>query len=116
MKQTFGMSRNGNLAEAARALIKPQFIMLMSNQKQFEQHVQELEKLFPGVPSIGCIGMSYDTRVVEDGVGLIAFSEGVNATANVLEQEKLAPAGKTQYVLTFVREMTPACLPQSIWR
>lgn len=91
MKQTFGMSRNGNLAEAARALIKPQFIMLMSNQKQFEQHVQELEKLFPGVPSIGCIGMSYDTRVVEDGVGLIAFSEGVNATANVLEQVSVMP-------------------------
>lgn len=91
MKQTFGMSRSGKLAEAARALINPQFIMLMSNQKQFEQHVQELENLFPGVPSIGCIGMSYDTDVVEDGVGLIAFSDGVNATTNVLEEVSVMP-------------------------
>lgn len=91
MKQTFGMSRDGSLAEAARALVNPQFIMLMSNQNQFEQHVQELEKLFPGVPSIGCIGMSYDTRVVENGVGLIAFSEGIKATANVLEQVSVMP-------------------------
>lgn len=91
MKQTFGMSRNGNLHEAAQAITNPQFIMLMSNQKQFEQHVQELEKLFPGVPSIGCIGMSYDTRVIEDGVGLIAFSDGVYATANVLEQVSVMP-------------------------
>ncbi len=72
-------------------LANPQFIMMMSNQKQFEQHVEELENLFPGVPSIGCIGMSYDTRVIEDGVGLIAFSDGVYATANVLENVSVMP-------------------------
>ena len=58
MKQVFGMSQNGNLREDANALTNPQFIMLLSNQTQFEQHVRELEQLFPGVPSIGCIGMS----------------------------------------------------------
>lgn len=91
MKQVFGMSQNGNLREAASALTNPQFIMLLSNQAQFEQHVRELEQLFPGVPSIGCIGMSYDTRVVENGVGLIGFSDGVQATANVLEQVSTMP-------------------------
>ena len=65
--------------------------MLLSNQTQFEQHVRELEQLFPGVPSIGCIGMSYDTKVVENGVGLIGFSDGVQATANVLEQVSTMP-------------------------
>ena len=56
MKQFFGMSQRGNLEEALRGLRAPQFIMLFSNDGQFEKHVAELEKAFPGVPSIGCIG------------------------------------------------------------
>ena len=65
--------------------------MLLSNNAQFEEHVKALEKLYPGIPSIGCIGMSYDTKVVENGVGIIAFSGGVSATANVLEQVSVMP-------------------------
>ena len=84
VKQFFGMNQSGNLKEAARGLSNPQLIMLMSNQEQFETHVKELEKLYPGVPSIGCIGMSYDTRVVEKGVGIVAYTDGVDAAANVL--------------------------------
>ena len=61
MKQFFGMSRSGDLREATRGLSNPQLILLMSNSQQFETHVHELEKLYPHVPSIGCIGMSYDT-------------------------------------------------------
>ena len=91
MKQFFGMSQHGDLKEAARGVTRPQFIMLLSNGDQFEAHVKELEALFPGVPSIGCIGMSYDTRVVEKGVGVIAFSEGVSAAANVLEEVSVMP-------------------------
>lgn len=91
MKQFFGMSKNGNLVEAIKGLSKPEFIMLLSNDKQFEQHVEELEKIFPGVPSIGCIGMSYDTRVVENGVGIIAHTNGVQAIANVIEQVSVMP-------------------------
>ncbi len=91
MKQFFGMSQSGNLDEAVRGLRNPQFIMLLSNDTQFEAHVHGLEKLFPGVPSIGCIGMGYDTRVVEHGVVVIAFSNGVTAAANVLEQASTMP-------------------------
>lgn len=91
MRQFFGMSQSGNLSEAVSGLESPQFIMLMSNSARFEEHVKELEKRFPGVPSIGCIGMSYDTRMVEDGVGVAAFLDGVNATANVLEQVSVMP-------------------------
>ena len=91
MKQFFGMSQQGNLTEAVRGLAKPQLIMLFSNDKQFEAHVNELEKLYPQVPSIGCIGMCYDTKVVEKGVGVIAFCEGVSAAANVLEQVSVMP-------------------------
>lgn len=91
MRQFFGMSRNGNLAEAVRGLERPQFIMLLSNNTQFEDHVRTLEKLYHAVPSIGCIGMSYDTRINENGVGVIAFLDGVTAAANVLEQVSTMP-------------------------
>lgn len=91
MKQFFGMSQTGDLKAAVRGLSNPQFIMLLSNNAQFEAHVKALEALYPGIPSIGCIGMSYDTQIVENGVGIIAFSDGVNATANVLEQVSTMP-------------------------
>ena len=91
MKQFYGASQSGNLAEAVRGLDQPQFIMLLSNNTQFEAHVRELEASFPGVPSIGCIGMGYDTRVVENGVAVIAFSDGVKASANVLEEVSTMP-------------------------
>ncbi len=85
MKQFFGMSQSGNLQEAVRGLKNPQLIMLLSNSDQFEAHVKKLEELYPKIPSIGCIGMSYDTRIVEKGVGVIAFYDGVSVAANVLE-------------------------------
>lgn len=91
MRQFLGMSQSGNLAEATRGLGRPQFIMLLSNDVQFEAHVKDLEALYPGVPSIGCIGMSYDSRIVEKGVGIIAFTDGVTAAANVLEQVSTMP-------------------------
>ena len=91
MKQFFGSSQRGDLKEAVRGLQNPQLILLMSNQEQFETHVQELERLYPRVPSIGCIGMSYDTKIVEKGVGVVAFGEGVSAVANVLEQVSTMP-------------------------
>ena len=90
MKQFFGMSQRGDLNEAVRGLSAPQFVMLFSNADQFEGHVRELESLYPGVPSIGCIGMSYDTRIVEKGVGVIAFF-GVSAAADVLEEVSVMP-------------------------
>lgn len=91
MRQFFGMSGSGDLNEAVRGLKNPQLIMLLSNGDQFEAHVKKLEELYPKVPSIGCIGMSYDTKVVEKGVGVIAFYDGVSATANVLEEVSVMP-------------------------
>ena len=91
MKQFYGMSQRGDLKEAIQGLYHPQFIMLLSNDTQFEEHVAALEKCFPGVPSIGCIGMCYQLGVVEHGVGIIAFCDGVTASANVLEQISTMP-------------------------
>ncbi len=91
MKQFFGMSPTGNLSEAVRSLGSPQLIILLSNRDQFEEHVKKLQELYPNVPSIGCIGMSYDNRIVEKGVGVVAFSDGVAAVANVLENVSAMP-------------------------
>ena len=102
MKQFFGMSLRGDLREALQGLYHPQFIMLLSNHEQFEDHVAALEKQFPGVPSIGCIGMSYQTGMVEKGVGVIAFSDGVSAVANVLEQVSTMPV---KYIHRLERDM-----------
>lgn len=91
MRQFYGMSQRGDLEEALSGLDRPQFLMLLSNQRQFETHVKALEKRYPGVPSIGCIGMSYDTTVVEGGVGVIAFYDGISIAANVLEHVSTMP-------------------------
>ena len=75
---------------AVRGISNPAFLILMSNAEQFETHVAELEELYPGVPSIGCIGMSYQTSVTEKGVSVTAF-EGVEAVTDVLEQASIMP-------------------------
>ncbi len=91
MKQFFGMSQSGDIKEALRGLSSPQLIMLMSNSSQFEEHVKKLREIYPNVPSIGCIGMSYDKRIVEKGVGIAAFYDGVSAVTNVLERASVMP-------------------------
>lgn len=102
MKQFYGMSQRGNLDEALSGLRNPEFIMLLSNSNQFEAHVKALEQRFPGVPSIGCIGMCYQLGVVENGVGVIAFSEGVTAAAGVLEEVSAMPV---KYIQRMERDM-----------
>ena len=93
MKQMIGASKRGNLQEALKAgkITSPALLVLMSNADQFEEHVAQLEAAFPGVPSIGCIGMSYDRQVIEKGVMVVAYTEGVTAAANVLEQVSSMP-------------------------
>ena len=108
MKQFFGMSQNGSLQEAVQGLQNPQFIMLLSNTEQFEKHVAELEKLFPKIPSIGCIGMSYDTKIVEKGVGIIAFTEGITAAANVLEEVSTMPVKYIERLQQDVKKVNAA--------
>ena len=108
VRQFFGMSQRGDLEEAASGLHNPQFIMLLSNDAQFESHVKALEKRYPGVPSIGCIGMCYQTRIVENGVGIIAFTDGVSATANVLEQVSSMPVKYIQRLENDLQKLSGA--------
>lgn len=93
MKQIYGMDKGGNLREATKGINAPKLLLLMSNAKQFEQHVEELEQLFPGVPSIGCIGGSYSGQTVQagDGVAVVALEGNLTVAANVLEQASTMP-------------------------
>ena len=91
MRQFFGMSQSGNLNDAVRGLNNPQLLILFSNTDQFEKHVKQLEALYPKIPSIGCIGMSYDNKIVEKGVGIVAFQDGISAATNVLEEVSTMP-------------------------
>ena len=91
MKQLYGMSQNGNLAEAVKNIRNPKLLILASNPGQFEQHVKELEELYPQVPSIGCIAMSYGDKMVENGVSVTALTEQVEAVTNVIEHVSTMP-------------------------
>ena len=108
MKQLYGCSQSGNLKEAVANISNPQFLMLMSNADQFEAHVAELEALFPKVPSIGCIAMTYDdSKVNEQGVAVIAFTDGVTAIANVIEEISLAPVRYIKRLEDDIRAIKP---------
>ena len=90
MRQMFGKSDTGDLKEAVRGITQPQALILFSTEDKLQEHAKELEQLFPGVPSIGCVAMSYDTGVCENGVSVTAF-DGVVAAAGVLEQVSEMP-------------------------
>lgn len=108
MKQFYGQSQAGNLKEAVAGLSAPQLLILMTSADKFETHVSELETLYPGVPSIGCIGMSYDSvKVSETGVAVIAFSDGVQVVTNVIENVSKVPVKYIKRLEDDIRAIQP---------
>lgn len=92
MKQNYGISSSGNLLEAVRNIREPKALIFMTSDSNFEKHTAELAELFPDVPTIGCVGMSYGGETTcEKGVTVIALSEGIEATANVIENLSTMP-------------------------
>lgn len=92
MKMFYGTSASGKVAEALRGVSSPKLIIMTSPADLFEENVTELEKAFPGVPSIGCIAMGYEKKVEEKGLTITAFTEGVTCAAGALEYVSKAPA------------------------
>ena len=92
MKMFYGTSSAGSVAEAAKGLNAPKLIIMTATADYFEKSVNDLENLYKGVPSIGCIAMGYDRKVTEKGVTVTAFTEGVTVAAGVLEGVSAAPA------------------------
>ncbi|MDK2829631.1 MAG: hypothetical protein PWP67_2451 [Clostridium butyricum] len=92
MKQQIGTSLKGDLSEALKGIINPAIIILLSNKSKFEKHVKELEQLYPGTPSIGCICASYSKNsTIENGLTVIAFSGCVRVATNVILQLSTTP-------------------------
>lgn len=92
MKMFSGKSASGNVSDAVRGLSAPKLILFTSDEKHFESTVAEINKLYPNVPSIGCVGMSYDSVIQEAGIAVTAFTEGVKVSADVLENVDTMPA------------------------
>ncbi len=97
MQQKMGGSRTGDLKDAVKGITQPDFlIMITSDKETFREKVEELEVLFPQVPSIACVGQGYyGTQVIEDGV-IVAAMEGVKAITNVLTDVSTMPLRRIQ--------------------
>ncbi|MCI8826248.1 MAG: hypothetical protein HFH63_10285 [Lachnospiraceae bacterium] len=104
MKQFTGISRSGDVKEAVLGLERPQLLILCGSDKEaFRNQVEEIEALFPGIPSIGCVGQSYaKTDVVENGFTVTAFYDGISARANVLEEAGTMPV---KYIKRLEKDM-----------
>jgi len=93
MKHFIGMSKSCDLKEAVRGLTSPDLILLCVSEKElFQSKVEELEQLYPNVPSIGCVGQSYGgMQVLEKGILVTAFCGGITAVANLLTDVSKMP-------------------------
>lgn len=109
MKQFIGTSANGNLQEAIRGLSKPELLIFcVSEKEQFASVVAQIEEAFPKVPSIGCVGQSYgQTQVLEKGILVTAFYDGVTAIANALTTVSTMPLKKIAVLEQDVAAISP---------
>jgi hypothetical protein len=88
----YGKSASGSVSEAVKGLVSPKLIIMMSSADRFEENVDALEMLYPGIPSIACIAMGYDTEIHEKGVFVTAFRDGVSVAVGTLENVSVSPA------------------------
>lgn len=93
MKQNIGVSISGNLLEAVKYLPQnPDLLFLMTNKKQFNEHVSMLEEKYPHVPSLGFICTSYsDHTTIDQGVTIISFSDTQAVATNVIPELSSMP-------------------------
>lgn len=98
MEQFIGISKNCDIKEAVQGLNSPKLIILCVSEKDlFQEKVEELEKKYPGVPSIGCVGQSYGgTQAIEKGILVTAFCGDITGTTNVLTDVSKMPVKRIQ--------------------
>ena len=66
MKMFYGKSASCNVKEAVNGLNNLKLIVFTCSADGFDKAVSDIEQLFPGIPSIGCIGMGYDASILEN--------------------------------------------------
>lgn len=97
MKQIVGTSKNYNVKDASKNIQSPNLLILFCSDKaKFQQCVEELEAIFPKVPSIACVTQSYgQTEVCEQGITVVGLI-GVSAIANILTDVSTMPMKRIQ--------------------
>ena len=91
MKQSYGYSGNGDVAQAAGAVGNPQAVIFIAGKDHIDKAAQGLKARFPDAAMIGCVGQCYAGKhVYEDGLLVIGF-EGVQAVANVIRDVGTMP-------------------------
>lgn len=93
MKQFVGMSESGNLKQATSGLSSPDMLVIIDSDKErFKKGAEELEEMFPGVPSIGCVGQFYGAnKAMEAGLIVVGLCGNVKAAAGILTNVSTMP-------------------------
>ncbi len=107
MKMINGKSASANVAEAVKGVTAPKLLIFTCDADHFDASVAEIEKKFPGVPSIGCVGMAYDSAMLEKGISVTAFTEGVKVKTGVLESVSKMPARYIHRLQKDIEEIKP---------
>lgn len=108
MKQICKISLTGSVRDAAKGIVDPKALILMvANADAFEACVEELEEIFPGVPSVGCIAKGYDTSMNEQGITLVAYSDGIEAFAGVMQEVSKVPVKYIKEMENGIKSINP---------
>lgn len=93
MRFSYGSNEKGDVAEALRFITEPSALFFsVAKEEMLEHAASEIERIFPGVASIGGVGQAYvDRKTLEEGITIIAIKENVRAVADVLEQASVMP-------------------------
>ncbi len=93
MKLAYGNSKNGDVLEALKNITEPAALFFsVASEDMLEHAANEIERVFPGVASIGGVGQAYIGRQFFDaGITVIAMKENIKVVADVLEQASVMP-------------------------
>jgi hypothetical protein len=91
MKFTFGSSKKGNVGEALRNITEPAALLFsVASEEMLERAAIEIEKVFPGVPSVGGVGQAYmGKQFFDTGITVIAMKENIRVAADVRAVRRL---------------------------
>jgi len=108
MREFVKNSKDGKVSEALAGLTDPKLIMMfVGNADAFDADVEELEKAFPGVPSVACIANAYGQEMYPDGLSIIAFTDGVEVATGVLKEVSTAPVKYMKEMEDKIRQLKP---------
>lgn len=79
MKLAYGSSKKGDVSEALSTITDPAALLFsVASEDMLERAASEIEKVFPGVASIGGVGQAYiDKQFFDAGITVIAMKENI---------------------------------------